>query len=379
MPLLSRHPLRVEPFFGHRSRSRLVLSVRALRARAPGFEGRSRLGAVRTMIGQFVSHEAAGIPITLELEGAGGKILEREGHTNKEGYVHFDIALNPEWDLPEHPAWELGRVRWVNSEGPQSEDVHILAPGRDSDLAVISDIDDTIIETGVTGGLRSVMRNWRRVFAELPHERIPVPGADAFYGQLAGGVLERDEKRPVSRILATKRPFFYISSSPWNLFSYLVAYLRLQGLPLGPLKLRDWGFNRRTLGKASHGAHKDAAIDGILGMYPDLRFALIGDDTQGDLPAFARAAETYPGRIAAVFLRTVSAHTFSPEESAACRAIKVAGIPVWLGDTYDVGLDFLRTLGFTPGGETEQIVKTVEKVGGPAEAGDTVTAASRGE
>ncbi|WP_338241957.1 phosphatase domain-containing protein [Aurantiacibacter hainanensis] len=370
MPLLARHPLRVQPYFGHRSRDRLVLSARALRAKPPGFDQRSRLRAVKTMVTQFVSHEMASIPVTLELEGDGGKILEHEGHTNDEGYVHFDVALDPHWDLPEHPAWELGRIRWVNIEGPQVEDVHILAPGRDSRLAVISDIDDTIIETGITGGLRSVMRNWKRVFAQLPHERVPVPGADAFYGQLAGGVLERGEHRPASRIPATKRPFFYISSSPWNLFSYLVAYQRLQGLPLGPLKLRDWGFNRRTLGKSSHGAHKDAAIDGILGMYPDLRFAMIGDDTQGDLPAFARAVDMYPDRVAAVFLRTVSGHTFSPEEEAACSAIRDAGVPIWLGDSYDAGLDFLRTLGFTPGGETEQIVKTVEKVedaGSPAE------------
>ena len=362
MPLLARHPLRIQPFFGHRSRNRLVLSARALHAEEPGFDRRSRLRAVKTMISQFVSHEAAGVPVTLEIEGNDGTILRHEGHSNEEGYIHFDIALDPHWDLPEHPVWELGRIRWVNSEGPQAEDVHILAPGKDARLAVISDIDDTIIETGITGGLRSVIRNWKRVFAQLPHERTPVPGADAFYGQLAGGVLERGEHRPASRIPATKRPFFYISSSPWNLFSYLVAYQRLQGLPLGPLKLRDWGFNRRTLGKASHGAHKDAAIDGILGMYPDLRFAMIGDDTQGDLPAFARAVETHPDRIAAVFLRTVSAQTFSPEESSACQTIRDAGVPIWLGDSYEIGLDFLRTLGFTPGGETEQIVKTVEKV-----------------
>ena len=360
MPLLARNPLRIQPFFGHRTRHRLVLSARALHAKPPGFQQRSRLRAVKTMIGQFVSHEAADVPVTLEMEGDGGKLWQFEGATNAEGYVHFDIALEPEWDLPAEPVWELGRIRWVNSQGPQAEDVHILAPGHTSYLAVISDIDDTIIETGITGGLRSVIRNWKRVFAELPHERLPVPGADAFYGHLAGGVLEEDENRPAARIPATKRPFFYISSSPWNLFSYLVAYQRLQGLPLGPIKLRDWGLNRKTLGKSSHGAHKDAAIDGILGMYPDLRFALIGDDTQGDLPAFARAVERYPGRIAAVFLRTVSAHTFSPQEQAACATIKSAGVPMWLGASYDAGHDFLRTIGFTPGGETEQIVRTVE-------------------
>ncbi|MFB0611958.1 phosphatase domain-containing protein [Aurantiacibacter poecillastricola] len=370
MVLLPRHPLRIQPFFGHRSHDRLVLSARSLRARQPGFESGSRLKAMRTMASQFLSHEEADVQVTLEIARDDGELVRHEGVTNAEGYVHFDVALDPHWPLPEHPMWELGTVRWINAEGPQSAEVHILAPGSTSNLAVISDIDDTIIETGVTGGLRSVVRNWKRLFAEMPHERTAVPGADTFYGQLSGGMLQHDGSVPAMRVPATRRPFFYISSSPWNLFSYLVAFQRLKGLPIGPLKLRDWGFNRRTLGKASHGAHKDAAIDSVLGMYPELRFALIGDDTQGDLPAFARAVELNPGRIAAVFLRTVSNHHFSPAEQQACSTIKDAGVPMWLGDSYETGKDFLRTIGFTPGGETEQIVRTVEKVDEKARAAD---------
>ena len=38
-------------------------------------------------------------------------------------------------------------------------------------------------------------------------------------------------------------------------------------------------------------------------------------------------------------------------------------MPLWLGEGFAVGADFLHTLGFTPGGETEQIVKAVEKAG----------------
>jgi hypothetical protein len=41
-------------------------------------------------------------------------------------------------------------------------------------------------------------------------------------------------------------------------------------------------------------------------------------------------------------------------------------VPLWLGDSFAVGKDFLDAAGFTPGGETEQIVRAVEKV--PTEA-----------
>ncbi len=359
MPLLARHPLRIQPFFGHRSPDRLVLSARALHARPPGFRPGSRLRAVRTLVEQFVSHEAADVPVRLELRNATRTPVEYHGATDAEGYVHFDVPLEPAWDLPEHPAWEPARLYWDNAHGPQSVTAQVLAPGHASKLAVISDIDDTIIETGITGGLSSVLRNWKRLVAELPHERVPVPGADAFYDQLGGGAPDGGDTRPAPVMPATRRPFFYVSSSPWNLFSYLVAYQRLQGLPLGPVKLRDWGLNRQTLGSSSHGAHKQQAIDDILAMYPQLRFALIGDDTQGDLPAFARAVRHNPGRIAAVFLRTVSRHAFSAEEQQARAVIEQAGVPLWLGPDYRAGSDFLRTIGVTPGGETERIVRAV--------------------
>lgn len=355
-------PVRLQPYFGYRSRDRLVLSARALRAATPRYEPRGRIRAMRTMLSQFNSREEARVPVTLEIEVA-GRILRYEAQTDREGFVRFDLSLDPPFDLPPHPVWEIAALHWVNADGPQCIDAHVLAPGTDSRLAVISDIDDTIIETGVTGGLRSVARNWRRLLAELPDERVAVPGADAFYGALGGGgTVPSGELRPDKRIPATHRPFFYVSSSPWNLFSYLVAFQRAKGLPFGPLMLRDWGLNRATFGSAGHGMHKSAAIKAILAMYPDLRFALIGDDTQGDLPAYAEAVAQHPERVAAVFIRTTAAPSFSPAELAAKAAIEAAGVPLWLGDSFEVGEDFLAAAGFTPGGETEQIVRAVEGV-----------------
>ena len=188
----------------------------------------------------------------------------------------------------------------------------MLAPGAVTKLAVISDIDDTIVETGITGGPKSVAKNWRRVLAELPDERIAVPGSDVFYGALGGGAVLAEPGGAGVRHTATHRPFFYVSSSPWNLFSYLVAFQQSRNLPLGPLLLRDWGLNRATFGSGSHGEHKRAAIEGLLAFYPEMRFALIGDDTQGDLPAYADAVRHFPGRVVAVFIRTGSG-PLSPE------------------------------------------------------------------
>ncbi|RJY09516.1 phosphatase domain-containing protein [Aurantiacibacter aquimixticola] len=362
MPLSPSVATRIQPYFGHRNRDRLVLSARALRCRPPAFGEGSRWKAMRTLLAQFASREVEGVAVRLMARDGETVLLDTMRVTDGEGFVHFDAALDPAWDLPVHPAWEVVQLEWENSEGPQSVDAHILVPGSKSDLAVISDIDDTIIETGITGGPRNIARNWKRIFAQLPHERIAVPDAQSFYGELGGGDPAPDADGCPHRMRATRRPFFYISSSPWNLFSYLVAFMRGKGLPLGPMKLRDWGLSRETFGKSSHGAHKKAALDSILGMYPEMGFALIGDDTQGDLAAFAHAVARHPGRVAAVFLRKAAGEDFSAEEVEAKAVIEGANVPLWLGATYAEGADFLRALDFTLGGETEQIVRTVEKV-----------------
>lgn len=361
MPFLPTAPVRIQPYFGYRNRERLHITARALRSRVGSFEKRGKWRAAKTMLSQFASHEVPEFAVELEIARPGQDSHRHQGLTDAEGFVHFDIRLDPQWDYGEHPAWETVVFHWKVGDAENCIDGHILAPGRDTGLAVISDIDDTIIETGITGDFRAVLRNWRRVLMQMPEERIIVPGADVFYNALGGGeVLSSSSGHAGNVQPATHRPFFYVSSSPWNLFSYLVTYMRSRGLPLGPVHLRDWGLNRETFGSSSHGAHKRAAIDGILGAYPELKFALIGDDSQGDLTAFAEVALDNPGRVRAIFIRKVG-DAMSPEELAAKANLKAANVPLWLGDSYDTGHEFLASVGLLADAEAKAIVDTVEK------------------
>jgi len=366
MPLLDRAPVRLQPYFGYRSETRLTIAARALRAgRASSetFQHRGRLQAMRTMLAQFGSREVAGLSVRLVLRSPLGSTVDRHGITDAEGYVRFDVPLDPAWPLSRDPAWEVVCLHWITPEGPQGIEGYVLAPGTATHLAVVSDIDDTIVETGITGSMRAVARNWRRILAELPDERIVVPGADVFYGALGGGAVLARPSGAGTRYTATHRPFFYISPRPWNLFSYLVAFQQSRKLPLGPLLLRDWGLNRATFGADSHGGHKRAALERLLAFYPAMRFALIGADTQGDLPAYADTVQAHPGRVAAVFIRTRAA-PLSAEEVAGKAILEAAGVPLWLGADFATGTAFLRTIGISVDGETAQIVKTVQKEAG---------------
>ncbi len=361
MDIFPRHPARILPYFGYRSRTRLTLTARALRAREADFTGGGKWRAFRTMLSQFASHEVEGLEVTLELERQDGSKSRHPVTTDSEGFARWDVTLGDGWDLTRHTAWEVAALHWSNNEGNHCVEGHIMAPGLDSHIAVISDIDDTIIETGITGSFRALARNWRRVLAELPDERLAVPGADLFYNALGGGHVKRAEDAALGdRIPAMHRPFFYVSSSPWNLFSYLVAFKRARNLPLGPMMLRDWAFDRKTLGSAGHGAHKRASIDTICHTYPELRFALIGDDTQGDLPAYAGVVDDNPGRIVAVFIRAGSEEELTSEERAAKATIEAAGVPLWLGESFEVGQEFLKAAGLSAEGNTSRIVSAVK-------------------
>lgn len=351
MPLF-RHPARVRPYFGYRNANRVVLTARALRMRDAEWEFPTAVHKLAAMLRQFASQEVPGIAITLEIKGEGGAVQTYTETTDEEGFVHFDVEAGAGTRSQEDPSWELARLRWENRDGPRSADAFILAPGDTHNLAVISDIDDTIIETGAG----DLLRNWRRVLAQMPGDREAVPGAARFYRRLSG-------EEVGSALPATRRPFFYISSSPWNLFDYLVAFQKLHKLPQGPILLRDWDLSRATFGSSGHKAHKASAIDGLIEFYPGMRFALIGDNTQTDALAYAEVVTKHPGRIAAVFIRQAPGADLGAEEQAAFEAIRAAGVQLWTGSSYEIGEDFLVTLGFSAGGETTQIVHTIEDAG----------------
>ena len=352
----------MQPFYGFRNSQKLFLPVRALRGREPNFDRRTTFGSFRTMLSQYASHEIEGLELELEFETGAGDTLRQGAVTDKEGFASFELAYPDGYDLPLNSGWEKARLRW----GPHRDGIEggetiafILAPGRSAGIGVISDIDDTILETGITGNIRAILRNWKRIMVEMPGDRVMVPGASDFYAELGGPPAASAENREGTPHVpqARPRPVFYVSSSPWNLFSYLVTFKREREMPLGPVMLRDWGFNRRTLGSEGHGSHKEEAIRRIIATYPELRFAMVGDDTQKDLVAFGKIVREQPGRVAAVFIRRVADAPFTAAEEEARAAIGEANVPFWMGSDYRAASDFLKDAGLKLDHSLETLVE----------------------
>jgi phosphatidate phosphatase APP1 len=155
-------------------------------------------------------------------------------------------------------------------------------PSATARFGVISDIDDTVIMSGVTRKASMLLR----LAVSSARTRKPFKGVAAFYRGLHAGT----------------NPFFYVSKSPWNLYEPLVEFFERQRLPMGPLLLRDYG---RQMIFARGTSHKAVEIDRILGIYPELKFILIGDSGEHDPEIYSEVVRTHPDRVRAIYIRSV--------------------------------------------------------------------------
>lgn len=193
--------------------------------------------------------------------------------------------------------WIGYNVRLVdkfNAEGNTYETKgEILIPGNDASFGVISDIDDTIMVSHSTKTLRKL----RLLLTHNSRTRKPFPGVEAFYQALHKGM---DGK--------SANPFFYISSSEWNLYDLIDDFCAYNNFPKGVFLLREIkpGFlNLWKQGGKNH-EHKYEKIKHIFETYPHMDFVLVGDNGQHDPAIYSRIAHRFPGRIKAIYIRTIS-------------------------------------------------------------------------
>ena len=179
----------------------------------------------------------------------------------------------------------------------------ILTPSVRARFGVISDIDDTVIQSNVSNFLHAA----RMVILGNAHTRLPFPGVAAFYEALRNGV-SGDERNPI----------FYVSSSPWNIYDVITEFMDLRKIPRGPVLLRDWDIGIGALSSIRHFDHKRDAIRRIMQLYPDLPFILLGDTSQHDPEIYHQLVRELPNRVKAIYIRDV---TRNAERSLAVKAL----------------------------------------------------------
>lgn len=235
---------------------------------------------------RFESDEVPGARVRLSY---GGDV--RVVTTDGEG--HFRATLTPTSPAPDDRSWHEVRAELLPTAADDTGDVAmlpVLVPSRHAAFGIISDIDDTVVRTDAT----QLLRMLRTVFLGNARTRLPFPGVAAFYRALRRGPAG-DETNPL----------FYVSGGPWNLYELLVEFFAHQGIPMGPLLLRDWGVTSADVLPTNHVTHKRAAIRRVLETYPTLPFVLVGDSGQDDPEIYASVIREHPGRVHAAYIRDV--------------------------------------------------------------------------
>ncbi|QHT69671.1 DUF2183 domain-containing protein [Rhodocytophaga rosea] len=237
---------------------------------------------------RFASVEIPGVRVEATFAGVTQEVI-----TDVEGY--FEVRFRPQEPLPPTRAWHTIELRLLDEIYEGQGDIRasgtILTPNAGSQFGIISDVDDTILQTNAT----SLMKAAKLTFLNNSRTRLAFEGVAAFYRALQSG--------PDSSLF---NPLFFVSSSSWNLYDLLVDFCIVQGIPKGPFLLRDLGIDREQFIKSTHHNHKFDKIKLILNTCEGLPFILIGDSGQHDPEIYLQVIQEFPGRILAVYIRDVS-------------------------------------------------------------------------
>jgi phosphatidate phosphatase APP1 len=209
--------------------------------------------------------------------------------TDGDGYFRVRLALDkPPGDGLWHPM-EIALAEPAGTGAAARGEVFVPPAG--ARTLVISDIDDTVVHTGVANKLAML---WRLFFVGA-HSRVAFPGVAAFYRALHDG--QGGEVNPM----------LYVSRGPWSIYEVMTEFFRQHRIPVGPvLFLREWGLTlQRPLPRRARD-HKISLIRHMLAIYDDLPVVLIGDSGQHDAELYAGVVRDHPGRVRAVYIRDVS-------------------------------------------------------------------------
>ena len=283
-------PLRIATYLGYGNAERLYLMGRVLEDRniEPPGEQDSTWKNLQDMWKRFASREVPGARLLARFRD-----VEQEIVADEEGM--FEVNLELASPLEEHGRWlpvelELLAPEYRGQEGPLRSEGHVLVPPRTAKFGLISDIDDTVVQTHATDLLKAA----RMVLLGSARTRLPFPGVASLYRALYAGLPDE-----------LGNPLFYVSNGPWNLYDVLVEFLKLQEIPPGPLFLRNWGVYEDEILPTDQRGHKLELIRPILDTYPDLPFILFGDSGEADAEIYHQVVHDYPDRILAVYIRNI--------------------------------------------------------------------------
>ena len=338
----------IVPFEGFGNEREILLVGRVIRdnrigSSSPEDSVWKNIGKMRR---RFMSTVIPKVLVKAEFQGK-----EYLSKTDEEGY--FEFKIHPNHPIKLASRWQQIELTLedvvIRNQGKVQAKGDVFLPVGNIDYGIISDVDDTIIPTGAM----RLVEMLKTTFAKNAYTRVPFPGVAAFYKALQKGTDGVESN-----------PFFYVSSSPWNLYDFLHELLKIHHIPKGPLMLRDIGLSRTELISGSHSEHKLEQIRQILSTYSTFPFMLIGDSGQEDPTIYLQVVREFPGRVMMIFIRDVhsSRHESVKEIS---EELKELGVEMLLGKNTLEASQYALARGWILEEDMDEIVQ--EKVKNEAE------------
>ena len=183
-------------------------------------------------------------------------------------------------------------------------------------LGIISDIDDTFLVSYTKNPLKKLYHllfrnvNSRKVFEDV----VPHYQALSNAGRTKNG---------------EQNAFFFVSSSEWNLYRFLVKFTEIHHLPKAVLLLKDIKSSLADFFRTGRGGHnhKFEKTKHILEFYPNLKYVLMGDDSQQDPFLYEAICKIFPITVKAVYIRKSGAKE-KEKVSIALKNMESLGISV---------------------------------------------------
>jgi phosphatidate phosphatase APP1 len=303
----------IQPYRGHGTAEMLYLSGRVFEG-MPVPKAREDDALLRNLwhsVRRLGSDEVPAARIQARAGGMTQTVL-----ADDEGF--FEISLPSSTETGTTEVWreiELELLDPLPDQGKVINRGFSIVPPAEAKFGIISDIDDTVVQTDVANLLRML----RLVLLTNARTRLPFAGVAAFYRALhvgAGGPFTN--------------PLFYVSSSPWNFYDLLTEVFEVHKIPVGPLFLKDYGLAPDLLLSRGHMEHKLASIDQIMNTHSHLPFVLVGDSGQKDPEIYREIVRRHPGRIEAIYIRDVSMDIRDHEIQAMATEVAKEGVEMML-------------------------------------------------
>lgn len=244
---------------------------------------------VLAMIKRYSSSGIPDVEVFVEFQNTRNSYI-----TDEDGFFLVNQSIKNQ--IANHQNWQPIRF-YMKGKTRKIVEAHgeILLTRKKAQYGVITDIDDTLLISHAT----NVRKKLRLMLFKNAKTRLPFDGVAAFYCALEKGIKTGEDEY--------LNPFFYVSSSEWNLYDLLADFCYFHDLPKGPFLLREVKISMRKIWKAggSNHHHKLDKIRHILNLHDEREFILIGDSGQHDAEIYRQIAEEYPERINTIYIRDV--------------------------------------------------------------------------